>query len=42
MSLKDTLKRLFIARYLMRKWRARRYAGRPREEAFSEIYGANK
>jgi len=41
MSLKDALKQSFLARYLMRKLRARRFAGRPREEVFGEIYQRN-
>jgi hypothetical protein len=42
MSLKSALKRFFLARYLLRKWRARRYAALSREQAFSEIYGGNR
>jgi SAM-dependent methyltransferase len=42
MSLKSALKRSFLARYLLCKWRARRYAAQPREQAFSEIYRHNR
>jgi hypothetical protein len=42
MSLKATFKRSFLARYLLRKWRARRYAALPRDQAFSEIYAHNR
>jgi SAM-dependent methyltransferase len=42
MSLKSALKRSFLARYLLRKWRARPYAAQPRQQAFSAIYAANR
>jgi hypothetical protein len=41
MFFKDVLKQSFLARYFMRKLRARRFAGRPREEVFGEIYVRN-
>jgi SAM-dependent methyltransferase len=42
MSLRAALNRWFLARYVLRKWRVRRYAALPREEAFSEIYTDNR
>ncbi|HVT83303.1 MAG TPA: class I SAM-dependent methyltransferase [Phycisphaerae bacterium] len=41
MSLKDTLKQSFVARYLIRKLRARRFARRPRAEVFADIHRQN-
>jgi SAM-dependent methyltransferase len=42
MSLKSFLKRSFLARYLLRRWRARPFAALPREQAFAQIYAANR